>query len=137
MPFLHVYQRIVSSMRLKNFRIVSQIAGTELRVIFCSPVAWLILVVFAVQCGIAFCDVLWPIVKHQSLGHKGSALTGSIFGGSNGVFPVMLEYLYFYVPLLTMGLMSREFSSGSVKLLFSSPVTSGQIVLGKYFSVMI
>ena len=38
-------------MRLKDFNIVYQIARTELRVIFYSPVAWLILVVFAVQCG--------------------------------------------------------------------------------------
>ena len=49
----------------------------------------------------------------------------------------MLEHLYFYIPLLTMGLMSREFSSGSIKLLYSSPVTSAQIILGKYLSVMI
>ena len=34
-------------MRLKDFNIVYQIARTELRVIFYSPVAWLILVVFA------------------------------------------------------------------------------------------
>ena len=35
-----------------------------------------------------------------------------------------------------MGLMSREFSSGSIKLLYSSPITSTQIVLGKYLSMM-
>lgn len=124
-------------MRLKNLDMIGRIAGTELRVIFYSPVAWLIWIVFAVQCGIAFCDVVWPAIKYQSLGHEGSALTNGIFAGGNGVFPVMLEYLYFYIPLLTMGLMSREFSSGSVKLLYSSPVTSGQIVLGKYLSVMV
>lgn len=123
-------------MRLKNLDIIGRIAGTELRVIFCSPVAWLIWIVFAVQCGIVFCDVVWPAIKYQSLGHEGTALTNGIFAGGNGVFPVMLEYLYFYIPLLTMGLMSREFSSGSVKLLYSSPVTNGQIVLGKYLSVM-
>ncbi|MFR7809255.1 MAG: ABC transporter permease [Butyricimonas faecihominis] len=49
----------------------------------------------------------------------------------------VLSYLYLYFPLLTMGLMSREFSSGSIKLLYSSPITSTQIVLGKYFSMML
>ena len=124
-------------MRLKDFNIVYQIARTELRVIFYSPVAWLILVVFAVQCGISFCDVIWPAIKNQALGYEAHSLTTGVFTGGKGIFPVMLEYLYFYIPLLTMGLMSREFSSGSIKLLYSSPVTSAQIILGKYLSVMI
>lgn len=124
-------------MRLKDFNIVYQIARTELRVIFYSPVAWLILVVFAVQCGISFCDVIWPAIKNQALGYEAHSLTTGVFTGGKGIFPVMLEYLYFYIPLLTMGLMSREFSSGSIKLLYSSPVTSAQIIWGKYLSVMI
>ena len=66
-------------MRLKDFNIVYQIARTELRVIFYSPVAWLILVVFAVQCGFSFCDVIWPAIKSQSLGYEVQALTGSVF----------------------------------------------------------
>ena len=49
----------------------------------------------------------------------------------------MLEHLYFYIPFADHGLMSWEFSSGSIKLLYSSPVTSAQIILGKYLSVMI
>ena len=67
-------------MRLKDFNIVYQIARTELRVIFYSPVAWLILVVFAVQCGFSFCDVIWPAIKSQSLGYEVQALTGSDAG---------------------------------------------------------
>ncbi len=124
-------------MRLKNFNLIGWIARTELRVIFYSPVAWLILVVFAVQCGMAFCDAIWPVLKSQSLGYEVQELTSRIFTSGGGIFPVMLEHLYFYIPLLTMGLMSREFGSGSVKLLYSSPVTNAQIILGKYLSVMI
>jgi ABC-2 type transport system permease protein len=45
--------------------------------------------------------------------------------------------MYLYIPLLTMGLMSREFASGSIKLLYSSPVTNTQIILGKYLSMVI
>ena len=33
--------------------------------------------------------------------------------------------------------MSREFGSGSIKLLYSSPVTAGQIIWGKFLSMMI
>lgn len=49
----------------------------------------------------------------------------------------MLDYLYLYVPLLTMGLMSREFGSGSIKLLYSSPVSNAEIILGKYASMLV
>ncbi|HEU4471358.1 MAG TPA: Gldg family protein, partial [Flavisolibacter sp.] len=44
--------------------------------------------------------------------------------------------LYLYLPLLTMGLMSRETSSGSIKLLLSSPVTIKEIILGKYLAMV-
>ena len=33
--------------------------------------------------------------------------------------------------------MSRELSSGSIKFLYSSPITTRQIILGKYLSMMI
>ena len=36
---------------------------------------------------------------------------------------VIQETIYLYIPLLTMNLMSREYSSGSIKLLYSSPVS--------------
>ena len=36
-----------------------------------------------------------------------------------------------------MNLMSRELGSGSIKLLYSSPVTNVQIILGKYLSMLI
>ena len=36
-----------------------------------------------------------------------------------------------------MGIVSRELSSGSIKLLYSSPVTNSQIILGKFVSTVI
>ena len=114
-----------------------RIAVAELRSLFCSPVAWLILVIFAVQVGVAFGDAFDRQVQSQALGHTLWNVTSGIFTGWLGIFPRFLGNLYLYIPLLTMGLMSREYSSGSIKLLFSSPVTDSQIIFGKYFSVLI
>lgn len=36
-----------------------------------------------------------------------------------------------------MGLISQEFSRGSIKLLFSAPITGFHIVLGKYLGIML
>ena len=70
------------------------------------------------------------------MGGGGIDLTLGIFGGQRGLFVAVQSYLYLYIPLLTMGLMSRELGSGSIKLLYSSPVTNVQIILGKYCSML-
>lgn len=114
-----------------------RIARTELSALFFSPVAWLILVIFAFQVGLAFSNSFGNQLRSQALGYGLWGVTSSIYTGWMGILPNILQNLYLYIPLLTMGLMSREYSSGSIKLLYSSPVTDGQIILGKYFSMMV
>lgn len=116
---------------------IFKIALTELRTLFCSPVAWLILIVFTFQAAMAYMDMVFGFSRAQEMNGVVEDLTMNFFGGKNGLFSKMLDNLYLYIPLLTMGLMSRELSSGSIKLLYSSPVTNVQIILGKYLSMMI
>lgn len=111
---------------------VYKIAHTELQTLFYSPIAWLILVIFAAQTGTLFTGSFEQALKRQLMGDNWAGYSYWIFE-----FRQMLEYIYLYVPLLTMGLMSREISSGSIKLLYSSPVSNVQIILGKYLSMMI
>ena len=107
--------------------------------LFYSPVAWLILVVFGVQSGMLFADMMKGMVWTQEMGYPLSAVTYRVFADPmyGGVFARMQSFLYFYIPLLTMGLVSRELSSGSIRLLYSSPITNFQIIMGKYLSMMI
>ena len=116
---------------------IYKIARTELQTLFYSPIAWLILVIFTFQASMAFTNGLAGNVRSQELGYGLYNVTMGVFAGWRGMFIAMQQYLYLYIPLLTMGLMSREFSSGSIKLLYSSPITSTQIVLGKYLSMML
>src|SRR5690606_28313783 len=48
-----------------------------------------------------------------------------------------MQKLYLYIPLLTMGLISRETSSGTIKLLYSSPIKVREIVFGKYLAMIV
>lgn len=107
---------------------------TELRVLFYSPIAWLVLILFAVQSGFTFTDKLREYYVSQVTGVSNSNLTLLVF---KTVFETLLDTLYLYIPLLTMGLMSREFGSGSIKLLYSSPVSNWQIIAGKYSSMLV
>ncbi|WP_018338973.1 MULTISPECIES: Gldg family protein [Butyricimonas] len=117
-------------------KIIFKIAKTELRDLFYSPIAWLILIIFTFQTGMLFADSISHIVATQSKGYSGLYRTLGIYGGERGLFVAVQSYLYLYIPLLTMSLMSRELGSGSIKLLYSSPVTNVQIILGKYFAML-
>ena len=118
-------------------RTIIRITKSELRVLFFSPIAWLILIVFSFQVGMAYCDVLAQQLQTMELGYRTPAVTSSLFAGYTGIFSGLLDNLYLYIPLFTMGLMSRELSSGSIKLLYSSPVSNLQIILGKYLAVVV
>lgn len=120
-------------------RTIYKIAKTELQVLFYSPIAWMIIIIFAFQAGMIFSSSIEGIIKAQSLlGYGFPGFTESVFADRKlGLFTQILFSLYLYVPLLTMGLMSREYNSGSIKLLYNSPITNTQIILGKYLSMML
>ncbi|AXY73110.1 ABC transporter [Paraflavitalea soli] len=117
---------------------VFNIARAELQTLFYSPVAWLIIIIFTFQVSMGFSSQYESWVRYLEQGYKSSGISLDIFANQQGgVLTNVLGYLYLYIPLLTMGLMSREFASGSIKLLYSSPITNAQIILGKYLSMLI
>lgn len=114
---------------------IYRIAKTELNTMFYSPVAWVVLVIFSIQSSWKFFDTLERFEKAQKIGEGLNNITQTVFSGYSGLFTEMQNYLYLYVPLLTMGLMSREINSGSIKLLLSSPIKIKEIVLGKFLAI--
>jgi len=117
---------------------IYRIAKLELYLLFYSPVAWLVMTIFTIQTGIKFTSLLDSYQKGQFLGRQYEHLTSVIFSGNGyGFFPSIQAYLYLYIPLFTMGLLSRETSSGSIKLPLSSPVRTMDIVLGKFLSMLL
>lgn len=121
-----------------NLKLIFRIARTELAVLFYSPVAWLLLVAFTCQVGFDFMDILTEIAKIKALGRTiNFSVTAGVVLGMKGLYEVIQDTIYLYIPLLTMNLMSREFSSGSIKLLYSSPVSSIHIIVGKFLSMVV
>jgi ABC-2 type transport system permease protein len=115
---------------------IFKIAKLELSVLFYSPVAWIALTIFMVQSGMSFLSMFGSFQEALAMGIPVDKLTFALFPGLNGLFDTVQQNLYLYIPLLTMGLMSREISSGSIKLLLSSPVKIREIVLGKYLAIV-
>lgn len=119
-------------------RTVFNIAKNELRQLFCSPIAWILLVIFYVQTGLKFSETLTGIIRFTSLGLTAREITSQLFSGTwSGIYPAVQAWLYLYIPLLTMGLMNREKTYGTDRLLLSSPISGRQVVLGKFLSMAI
>lgn len=119
---------------------ILRVAKTELKLLFYSPIAWFLLIVFLIQCGLVYLGLLQSISRMQEMTNGNSFIqsaTNFIFLSRSGLFGNVMQNLYLYVPLLTMSLISRETSSGTIKLLYSSPVKVREIVLGKYLSMVI
>ncbi|WP_291919221.1 Gldg family protein [Chitinophaga sp.] len=122
-----------------------KIAKTELRNLFYSPVAWFLLIAFLVQGAVFYTIPLTSVARWQDVAIEnnpkfkdfGLSLTRLIFMGTDGIFVNVMQNLYLFVPLLTMGIISREINSGTIKLLYSSPVKIRHILFGKYLAVMI
>jgi ABC-2 type transport system permease protein len=119
-------------------RVSLRIAKQELASLFYSPIAWFILVIFTVQFGLAFTGKMDMYVSYRNLGYNTFNLTDYIFtnGQTPGLLLTVQSQLYLFIPLITMGLISREISSGSIKLLQSSPISVAEIVFGKYIGIM-
>lgn len=139
MKYLHNYQGNQKSkkMKLKSIKSTFRIATIELNSMFYSPVAWLILIIFAIQIGYGFAMPMAEQIKTISRGHELWSVSDRVFTNiMTGFLPRLLKTLYLYIPLLTMGLMSREYYSGSIKLLYSSPIKNSSIILGKFLAMI-
>lgn len=122
-------------------KIIFKIAKTELRNLFYSPIAWFLIIAFMASCAIIYMGLVDGFAQRQELGGMEMDnlrdLTSGIFTGQNGLLATVMKNLYLFMPLLTMGLISREINAGTIKLLYSSPVTIPEIVFGKYLAIMI
>lgn len=120
-------------------KVIYKIAKRELQMLFYSPIAWLLLLCFAIQTGIIFFNLFGTLVVNANeYGHVWRASRTLFAWGDQGagLWVQIQSFLYFYIPLLTMGMVSKDLSSGSIKLLYSSPISSLQIILGKYLCLV-
>lgn len=120
-------------------RHVGAIAGRELKSLFASPVAYAVLVLFAVLAGFFF---LTGVLQFQDyvIRMQGFQLTEQLAElnlNDHVIAPfvhVMSVVLLFLVPGITMGLFAAEKSNGTQELLLTSPITIWELVVGKFLA---
>jgi ABC-2 type transport system permease protein len=121
-----------------HLRNIGAIAGKELRGMFLSPVAWVMMALFAFLFG-RFFTVYLDFFLQRSMQAQ--------FGGGPqaiNVNMVMIRPLLsntsvlalFLLPMITMRTFSEEKRSGTIELLLTSPLTDLEIVVGKFLGAV-
>ncbi len=93
---------------------------------FASPIAYLVIGIFLLVNGL----FLWVFNDDFNILNAGFADLTSFFYLAPWV-------LLFLVPAITMKTFADEFQSGTIEILKTRPITNSQIVLGKFFAVLL
>jgi ABC-2 type transport system permease protein len=119
-------------------RNILAIAGRELRAYFASPIAYVVVGLFALLFGFFFYSILVYFAEQTM---RAGMMGG---GGDMNVNQMMLRPLLlnasvivlFVLPMITMRSFAEEKRSGTFELLLTAPLTDAQIILGKFLGAI-
>jgi ABC-2 type transport system permease protein len=117
-------------------RNVLAIADKELRSYFASPIAYVIIGLFALLFGWFFFLYLSVFVRNSEQMMGMGRVPNVNYEMIRGVLLNSAVVILFVMPMITMRTYSEEKRSGTIELLLTSPVTDWQIILGKFFGAM-
>jgi len=112
------------------------IAGKELRALFASPLAWLVLTVVQVILGYGFLKRLDDFLQIQSQLAQLASPPGVTELVAAPTYATAAAVLLFAVPLLAMRMIAEERRNRTLTLLLSAPVSMTEIVIGKFIGLM-
>src|SRR4029077_7730064 len=125
--------------RTKLMKNIWIICRKELRSYFSSPVAYILLVMFAVIFGFFFWNSLGYIVNIS----MESQLEGEPFplNLNDQLIRPLLSNInvigLFFIPLITMRLFAEEKRSGTIELLATSPIKDSEVIVGKWLAALL
>lgn len=116
------------------------IVKKEVRAYFASPIAYVVISGFLLLFGYFFYSLVWWFNAYAMQMAQNPAYAQQININQmvfSPLFHNMTLVLILLAPLLTMRLLAEEKKSGTDELLYTSPLSVGQIVLGKYFAALV
>ena len=108
------------------------IARNEFRRIFVSPLAWAVIAVVQLITGFIFVNMLSELAANPLSLNDYFGVSDYI---SAGVFGFATVLFLLIMPLMTMRMFAEERKTGSITLLFSSPASLTEIVMGKFLGL--
>lgn len=116
---------------------IATIAGRELRSLFLSPLAWVILAVVQGLCAwffLLYLDLFLQLQPRIAASTDGAGVTSFV---ATPLYSSAAIVLLLVVPLLSMRLVSEERRARTLSLLLSAPVSMTEIILGKFLGLFI
>jgi ABC-2 type transport system permease protein len=117
-------------------RNVLALADKELRSYFASPIAYIIIGLFALLFGWFFYVYLTVFVRQSEQMMQMGRTPNLNQDMIRGVLLNSAVIILFVMPMITMRTYSEEKRSGTIELLLTSPITDWQIILGKFFGAL-
>jgi ABC-2 type transport system permease protein len=118
-------------------RNVLAIAQKELKSYFASPIAYIVIGLFALVFGyFFFVSLNYFIQASLQMGMPGQGQINIHTMAIRPLFQNVSVVALFWLPLITMRTYAEEKRSGTIELLLTSPLTDAQIVLGKFFGAL-
>jgi ABC-2 type transport system permease protein len=117
-------------------RNVLALAGKEVRAYFVSPIAYVVIGLYALLFGYFF-YVMLTFFERQSMQMLQMGAPMNI--NQMLIAPVFMNaevVLLFLLPMVTMRTYAEEKRSGTMELLLTAPLTDWQIILGKFLGAM-
>src|SRR5881296_184427 len=116
------------------------IAHKELKSYFASPIAYIVIGLFALLYGYFYAMILYYFVR-QSMQMNQFGMQGpQAMNVNQQMLRPLLQNVtiltLFLLPMITMRTYSEEKRSGTIELLLTSPVTDFQIIVGKFLGAM-
>lgn len=119
-------------------RNVLVIAWRDIRAMFVSPIAYVVLTGFLLLAGWFFFNLLGQFNRMVMIYSGLEGYDTTWLNLNDAVIAPLLQnlsvVLLIVIPMLTMRSFAEERSSGTYELLFTSPVRVGEIVLGKFLA---
>jgi ABC-2 type transport system permease protein len=112
------------------------IAGKELKALFASPLAWVVLTLVQIILGYAFLRRLDDFLQLQPQLVQMANPPGATELVAAPLFGTTAALLLFAVPVLAMRLIAEERRNQTMVLLMSAPVSMTEIVLGKFLGLL-
>ena len=116
---------------------ILSIAGKELRGYFASPIAWVMMGLFALIFGWFFMAYLSWFVQNSMQSQFGGAPQMNV--NERLLRPLLSNasvIVLFLLPMITMRTYSEEKRSGTIELLLTSPLKDMEIILGKFIGAV-
>ncbi len=121
---------------MRNIWVICQ---KELHSYFVSPIAYLLLTMFAVIFGFFF----WNSVGYFNAASLQSQMSGQAMPMSVNEYVIrpLLSNIsvvgLFFIPMITMRLFAEEKRTGTIELLATSPIRDIEVIIGKWLSALI